>query len=439
MQTVTNDQVNLDFNGRFKEAYDLLEHSHKNVFITGKAGTGKSTLLKYFRDNTRKNVVALAPTGVAAVNVKGQTIHSFFRFKPDITPDSVRSIRIRKSKREIYEKIDALVIDEISMVRADLLDCVDGFLRLHGKEKNSPFGGIQIIFFGDLFQLPPVVTAPEQVIFTEVYTSPYFFAAKSFEHLDVHFIELDKIYRQKEEDFVRLLSSIRNKSATDEHLEILNKRYIPNFRPNRDDFYIFLTTTNILADRINQDQLRELETDACHYEGQRTGQFNLKNLPTQESLDLKVGAQVMLLNNDPAGRWINGSIGKIISFLEDCETIIVELSEGQRVEVTPYTWEMFQYFYNEETAMLDSESIGSFRQFPLRLAWAVTIHKSQGKTFSKVVLDIGNGTFSHGQTYVALSRCTNIQGLVLKKPIRQKHILLDSRVVAFMHSKLTAS
>ncbi|HNV24196.1 MAG TPA: AAA family ATPase, partial [Candidatus Omnitrophota bacterium] len=233
----------IDFNKKFTRAYDLLENTSKNVFITGKAGTGKSTLLKYFRDHTLKNIVVLAPTGVAALNVQGQTIHSFFRFKPDVTLDTAVENRMRKTQRAIYEKLDAIVIDEISMVRADLLDCVDAFLKVYGRYKNEPFGGIQMVFFGDLYQLPPVVTKTDQKAFAGVYKSPYFFDARSYQDLNLEFIEFDKIYRQKEEDFIRLLGAIRNRMATEAHLKELNERVNPFFKPKDDEFYIYLTTT----------------------------------------------------------------------------------------------------------------------------------------------------------------------------------------------------
>lgn len=436
----------IEFNAEFAKAYDSLENGTGNIFITGKAGTGKSTLLQYFRDHTVKNVVVLAPTGVAAVNIKGQTIHSFFRFKPNITPEGVDAIKIRRTQKALYQKVDTIIIDEVSMVRADLMDCIDAFLRLHGKKRMVPFGGVQLVFIGDLYQLPPVVPRNEQGIFRDVYNSPYFFDSNIFQELngngnDQHpqrfqIIELKKIYRQKEEDFIKLLGTIRNKTATEANLKALNKRHIPDFIPDDNDFYIYLTTTNAVADRVNHQRLKELQREPYCYEGSVTGKFESRNLPTHQSLELKVGAQVMLLNNDPGGRWINGSIGKIIEIVKEGKIVTVELSDEQIVEVVPYQWEMFRFFFNEDTEALESESVGSFTQYPLRLAWAVTIHKSQGKTFSKVIVDIGNGAFAHGQTYVALSRCTNFEGLILKRPILQRHIILDDDVVRFMESQI---
>ncbi len=434
----------IEFNSQFTQAYDLLENSRRNIFITGKAGTGKSTLLEYFRAHALKNAVVLAPTGVAAINVKGQTIHSFFQFKPDVTPDTVAFIKVRKSRRKLYEKIDALVIDEISMVRADLLDCVDVFLRLHGRNHELPFGGIQMIFFGDLYQLPPVVTRHEHKIFLAekhdngIYKTPYFFSANSFQELEMELVELEKVYRQTDEYFIKLLNKIRNNSVKDVHLKLLNQRCFPDFKPAREDFFIHLTTTNAMADRVNQSRLKDLKQEECIFQGDVSGNFRERDLPTKQDLGLKLGAQVMLLNNDQAGRWFNGSIGKVVSLDGGHDTsnaIKVELANGEVVDVKVFTWEVFRFFFNEETLMLDSESVGSFTQYPLRLAWAVTIHKSQGKTFPKVILDVGNGTFAHGQLYVALSRCTDFEGLVLRRPIRKEHVILDDEVVNFMNKR----
>ena len=426
---------NLEFDEQFSATYDLLENNPSPVFVTGKAGTGKSTLLQYFREHTSKNIVVLAPTGVAAVNVRGQTIHSFFRFRPDITPEGVRFIRLRKAQKTLYKKLDAVVIDEISMVRSDLLDCVDAFLRLHGPDAGEPFGGVQMIFFGDLYQLPPVMTRMDRDIFKDVYASPYFFDAASFKQLDFKIVELQKIYRQKDEAFIRLLNNVRDRSVSVTDLEVLNRRLNPRFNPGDKDFYVYLTTTNALADQVNQDRLKELPGESLRLEGKISDGFDVRSLPTHQRLELKMGAQVMLLNNDPGGKWVNGTIGKVFSTAKDHETtgtVRVALSSGLVVDVPRFTWEVFRFFYNKDTEQIDSESAGSFCQYPLKLAWAITIHKSQGKTFSKVVLDIGNGTFAPGQMYVALSRCTDLEGLVLKKPIFKRHILLDDQVVRFM-------
>lgn len=422
---------NIEINEQFKRALDLMENTDKNVFITGRAGTGKSTLLEYFRTNTRKRVVVLAPTGVSALNVKGQTIHSFFKFKPDITPALVKKIKTKKEEN-IYQNIDMIIIDEISMVRADLLDCVDRFLRLNGPSSRKPFGGIQMVFIGDLYQLPPVVTGSEKSAFSSFYKTPYFYSAKVFESFDMEFIELEKVYRQHDPYFIELLNSIRNKSITEEQLELLNKRVFPDFEPSPHDFYVYLVTTNEHAEKVNNRQLQKLRGRTYTFHGYIEGEFGREYLPTSIELKLKVGAQIMMVNNDSLGRWVNGSIGRVIDIVQiDKEKVIIaELNDGSIVEILPYTWEIFRFYAENEE--LKSEVVGTFTQFPLILAWAVTIHKSQGKTFEKVVIDIGRGAFAHGQVYVALSRCTTLEGIVLKKPISKKHIWMDWKVVDFL-------
>ncbi len=425
----------IDLNEKFVETFKLLENTGKNIFITGRAGTGKSTFLKYFRKHTQKNIVVLAPTGVAALNVEGQTIHSFFHFKPDITLDGVGNIKIRKQRKEIFKKIDMIIIDEISMVRSDLLDSIDAFLQIHGKYEGLPFGGVQMVFIGDLYQLPPVVTQFERDIFRGVYQSPYFFDAKSYPFLKMQTVELEHIYRQDEMEFIEILSAVRNRNITQGQLHKLNQRFQPDFTQKKGEFYIYLTPTNALADEINRKKLSELKGDLFGAEGIMAGEFEQRSLPTHSNLQLKVGAQVMLLNNDPEGRWINGTIGELLSIEQDEMTLTVKLEDNKVVTVIPFTWEMFRFSYNQEIGCIESESIGSFTQFPLKLAWAVTIHKSQGKTFTRVVLDMGEGSFSHGQTYVALSRCKRLNGLILKKPIVYQHILLDRRVVDFMEKQ----
>jgi ATP-dependent exoDNAse (exonuclease V) alpha subunit len=342
--------------------------------------------------------------------------------------------RLRLSDEEnIYKKLDAIVIDEISMVRADLLDCVDRFLRVNGPRQDRPFGGIQMIFIGDLYQLPPVTAGAEREIFRSVYETPYFYSAKVFGSFEMELVELEKIYRQHDAEFINLLNSIRNNSISEEGLQLLNQRYMPDFEPPPDDFYIYLTTTNKLAEEINSKELARLDAELHTFTGRIEGQFGNEYLPTAINLQVKVGAQIMLLNNDADGRWVNGSIGKITEIIEDDNSgavIIAELVDGETVEITPYTWEIFRFF--ADGGQLQSEVIGKFKQYPLMLAWAVTIHKSQGKTFDRVVIDIGRGAFAHGQTYVALSRCTTLDGIVLKKPILKKHIWTDYKVVKFL-------
>jgi ATP-dependent DNA helicase PIF1 len=423
----------IELNAEFKQALDLMENSSNSVFITGRAGTGKSTLLGYFCQNTRKNVAVLAPTGVAALNVKGQTIHSFFKFRPNITQDRIKRLRQDTARESLYKNLDAIVIDEISMVRADLLDCVDKFLRLNGPDQEKPFGGIQMIFIGDLYQLPPVVSGNDREVFKLLYATPYFFGAHVFGTFEMEFLELQKVYRQHDQRFINLLNSVRNNSITEEDLRLLNQRCMPGFQPSARDFYIFLTTTNAMAESINSRQLETLRGELLTFAGAIEGEFGKEYLPTAVDLQVKKGAQIMMLNNDAQGRWVNGSVGEITGFRKDQngeEVLIADLGQDNVVEVAPFTWEIYRSYV--EDSDIKSEVIGTFRQYPIMLAWAVTIHKSQGKTFEKVVIDIGNGAFAHGQVYVGLSRCTTLEGLVLLKPLQKKHIWMDYRVVEFV-------
>lgn len=425
-------------NNQFKIALDQMEHSCDHLFITGRAGTGKSTLLEYFRESTKKKIAVLAPTGIAALNVKGQTIHSFFKFKPDVTLNSVKKLSAGNERAKIYKNLDAIVIDEVSMVRADLLDYVEKFLRLNGKHPGRPFGGIQMIFIGDLYQLPPVITNQEKHLFQEIYPSPYFFSSQCLKDIQLKIIELDKIYRQKDQAFINLLNNIRANSLDDNTLLNINNRLQPNFREADKDFYIHLTTTNQRAEEINYQKLQNLGQNIQTFSGYTIGNFDNKYLPTAVDLSLAVGAQIMMLNNDAQNRWVNGSLGQIVSIKNkpNSETplnpiIQVKLANDNLVEVTPFTWEIFNFQFDHSSHEIKSETVGSFTQFPMKLAWAITIHKSQGKTFDRVILDIGSGAFASGQVYVALSRCTSLNGLVLKRPILRHHIMTDPEINQF--------
>lgn len=427
----------LEINPEFQTALEIMENSNRHIFITGKAGTGKSTLLDYFRKNTDKEVAVLAPTGVAALNIEGQTIHSFFNFKPNITPEKIK--KVSGQDGNIYKKFDAIIIDEVSMVRADLLDCVEKFLRLNGPKRNQWFGGIQMIFIGDLYQLPPVVTSTEKEIFSHRYSSPYFFSTQIFREptFQMEFIELEKVYRQTEPDFIALLNAIRNRSCTDRDIARLNENYRTSSESDDDRFSITLTSTNDLASERNLEKLNSLPGRIIEFTGFLNGEFEHSSLPADEVLQLKLGAQVMLVNNDKHGRWVNGTLGKVaaIEKTDDEQTaIIVACQDGTVVEVTQNTWELFKYEYDRSTKKIYTRKTGSFTQYPVRLAWAVTIHKSQGKTFDRVVIDIGRGTFAHGQVYVALSRCTSFAGITLTRPIKKSHIRMDWRVASFLAS-----
>jgi len=418
-------------------AFEIMNNTHENLFLTGRAGTGKSTLLNEFKKNTNKRVAVLAPTGVAAVNVSGQTIHSFCGFKPDITLSKVKKLPPSNKKVKVLEKLDVIVIDEISMTRADILDCFDKFLRLNRQDKNNhssniPFGGLQIIFIGDLYQLPPVVTSFEKSVFETMYESPYFFSAKSFNPRLFHFIELEQVYRQSDDNFIRLLNTIRNNSVSEDELEELNVQYKKISAQSESmskDFTVCLTSTNAKATEINLISLNKLKGKEYVFQASITGRFDRSHMPTDEILHLKIGAQVMLLNNDPERRWVNGTMGIITKI--DYESISVKLETGETYEVSQNEWDVFEY-YIDKGGSLKTDTIGSFTQYPLKLAWALTIHKSQGKTFDKVIIDIGKGTFAHGQLYVALSRCRTLEGITLCQPLLKRHVIMDWRVVKFV-------
>ncbi len=436
---------NIEINEDFTKAINLFEDPGKNViFVTGKAGTGKSTLLRHYIENSAKNIAVLAPTGVSALNVHGQTIHSFFKFKPTTTISKIRSQKKPTQKmRELLTRLDMIIIDEISMVRADLLDLVDESLR---KNLSSPlpFGGKKMIFIGDLFQLPPVVSSQsEKELFKSFYKSPYFFDAKVMENVSLEILELQKVYRQHEGDFIDILNKIRNNTIEESDLEVLNERTrVEENEIDPDKFYITLTTTNASSDRINQIKLNSLPGEERKYPAAVEGKFDYKSYPTAENLCVKKDAQVMLLNNDPMGRWVNGTVGKItdIYFDETLGEDVLEIkdNDGKYLTVSPHTWEIFSYTIKRETGKIDAEKLGSFIQYPIRLAWAVTIHKSQGKTFDNVIVDIGFGAFAQGQVYVAISRATNLNGLLLKRPIQKKHIWTDQRIIDFLNNNNSA-
>ena len=425
------DKQPLELSADFKHALDLIEKKGANLFVTGRAGTGKSTLLQLFRRSTRKKVAVVAPTGIAALNVGGQTIHSFFGFPPK--PLGRQDIKKRRNRR-LYKNLDILVIDEISMVRADLLDNIDWFLRIN-RDNHAPFGGVQVVFFGDLFQLPPVVASgAEAMRFQLEYTSPYFFSAHLFEETGfaLELMELRKVYRQENRNFLRLLESVRLNRLDWDDLEDLNARYLPHFEP--EDYYITLSARNATVNRINQHELDQIPLEERTYVANITGNFNPKLYPTDAAMRLKLSAQVMFIKNDPDKRFVNGTIGKIVKLETESVTVQIQDEQGQEVpiKVTPMEWEIVKYKPGEkDPAAIETETLGTFSQLPLKLAWAITIHKSQGKTFDKVIIDLGKGAFEHGQTYVALSRCRSLGGIVLKKRLRPQDVLTDERVVQF--------
>lgn len=419
---------NIERSPDFEKALALMHAPGVNVFITGRAGTGKSTLLKVFRGESDKIPVVLAPTGVAAVNVGGQTIHSFFRFPPHITPDAVEP---DERVAEVLEGVKTIVIDEISMVRADLLDAVDASLRANA-DSRRPFGGKKMVFIGDLYQLPPVVTRDEKGYLADHYDTPYFFSSRAYSGGNFETFELSKIYRQSDPVFIGILNAVRNNTITPAQLDMLNTRVVEDFNPDDAEFTITLTPYNEKAAEINARELERLKGRKREYSASLDGSFEKNSYPTDTELVLKKGAQVMLLNNDSRGRWVNGTIGRVLELSGDGETVKVQLEDGERVTVEPFEWDVYRYAYDPATRTLTADVAGSFVQLPLRLAWAVTIHKSQGKTFTRAVIDMGRGAFTPGQVYVALSRCTSLEGLVLTRPMTRKQIWSDYAVVKFM-------
>ncbi len=408
----------------FSHAFDLLENTQQNIFLTGKAGTGKSTFLQYFRANTMKNMVVVAPTGVAALNVSGQTIHSFFRLKPSF----VNVSELKPIRRRIFKEIELLIIDEISMVRADVLDGIDYCLRF-ARKSDEPFGGVQLCVIGDVFQLPPVVSNEERTFFSQYYESPFFFASQVYARADFQKIEFEMIHRQQDQAFIHVLNAIRAGVCTDDEMALINSRYHPKATPAAGT--LVLTATNVLAENINTVKLAKLTGRARTYEGELRGEFGMKGarLPCPETLMLKESAQVMFVKNDSEGRWVNGTIGTI----EGLGDMSITVSVGdQTYDVEQEKWQTIGYEFDETSEQIIEKPLGTYKQFPLMLAWAITIHKSQGKTLERVIIDLGTGAFAAGQLYVALSRCKTLSGIALKQMISPSDVRCDKDVAQFM-------
>lgn len=427
-------------NPEFQDAYALLRYTGQSVFLTGKAGTGKSTFLRYICDNIHKRYVVLAPTGIAAINAGGSTIHSFFKmpFRPILPDDpdlSLQGNRIydllkyNKSQRKLLKEVELIIIDEISMVRADMIDFIDRVLRVFSGNMRSPFGGKQLLFVGDIYQLEPVVPADIRDILSRFYPTPFFFSARAFKEISLVPIELRKTYRQTDSRFIDLLDKIRCNKAGTEELALLNSRYGVR-QECEDDFSITLATRRDQVDAINERHLEALDGEAFSFEGEISGDFPTGSLPTPETLELKTGAQIMFIKNDTEHRWVNGSLG-IVSDISADRKISIILESGDEHVVEPVVWENTRYTYNEKEKRIEEKVLGTYRQYPLRLAWAITVHKSQGLTFNHVVIDFTGGAFAGGQTYVALSRCTSLEGIVLTKQIAQKDIFVNPEVVRF--------
>jgi hypothetical protein len=423
----------IEHNEIFDLAYRFVTETRENIFLTGKAGTGKTTFLKYLKQNCAKNIIVAAPTGVAAINAGGTTLHSLFQlpFQPFLpTPASSRellsALKVNKQRQQLLCKMELLVIDEISMVRCDVIDAIDTILKSIRRKHDAPFGGVQLLCIGDLFQLPPVAQRHEWNILQEYYASPFFFDSRVIKEDLPLLIELKKIYRQKDDSFVGLLNKVRNNEMSKDDFEDLHQRYLPGYRPSPEEKFITLTSHNNQADIINNRELQKILSPANKYEAIIKEDFPENNYPVEGSLVLKIGAQVMFLKNDVIQkRYFNGKIG-VIKSLGDEEIVVA--SDGADIVVNRETWENTRYVLNRTDGKLEQETLGTFTQFPLRLAWAITIHKSQGLTFEKVMIDAG-AAFSSGQVYVALSRCTNLEGIVLLSKIPAEAIYSNENVV----------
>lgn len=432
----------LDTNNKeFQDALQLITHTRQSVFLTGKAGTGKSTFLKYICNHTKKKYVVLAPTGIAAINAGGVTLHSFFKlpFRPMLPDDPDLSLshgrifeffKYPKEKRKIIAEVDLIIIDEISMVRVDIIDCVDRILRVYSGNMRLPFGGKQLLFVGDVFQLEPVVPSDQKEILSLFYASPFFFSARVFKDINLVPIELQKVYRQTDPVFINVLDRIRNNAARKQELDTLNGRYFPSFEPQNEDMYITLATRRDQVDFINEKKLAELPGEEYVSVGKIEGDFPESSLPTQLNLSIKEQAQVIFIDNDYERRWVNGTIG-MVSGIDENGNVYVLLESGVEHLVEPTSWRNYKYKYNEKERRIEEEIVGTFEQLPIRLAWAITVHKSQGLTFSRVVVDLTGGVFAGGQTYVALSRCTSLEGLVLKSKISSRDIFIRKEIVEF--------
>ncbi len=434
-------------NEMFLLAASLVNESNRNIFLTGKAGTGKTTFLKYIRENCVKQIAVTAPTGVAAINAGGATIHSFFQlplspFIPEargfmandklVNKHSLLGrMRLNNEKRKVLQQLELLIIDEISMVRADTLDAIDVVLK-HFRNRNSePFGGVQVLFIGDMFQLPPIVPEEEWGLLSQFYKSVYFFDSQVMQQFPPVHIEFNKIYRQSDERFIHVLNEVRHNNLSEEGMLLLNSRYDPWFELNNDDGYIFLTTHNYKSDSTNAAEISKLKGKSFSFKAEITGEFNEKAYPADELLELKIGAQVMFIKNDKekVKRYFNGKIGQVTKI--EADKIFVHCKgDDNEIEVQKESWENIRYSVDKQTQQLEEEVVGTFTQYPLRLAWAITIHKSQGLTFEKAVIDAGRA-FAAGQVYVALSRCTSLNGIVLKSQVTPSGLHTDKNIIEF--------
>ncbi|MDR1171899.1 MAG: helix-turn-helix domain-containing protein [Bacteroidales bacterium] len=424
----------------FQLAADFVNQTSQHIFLTGKAGTGKTTFLKHIRYATHKNCIVAAPTGVAAINAGGMTLHSLFQlpFEPFVPGMDFRNskerFRFSAAKRDMLQRLELLIIDEVSMLRADTLDSIDSMLR-YIRRSDRPFGGVQMLYIGDMFQLPPVVKEEEWDFLRGHYQSLFFFHAKAVQRVPPVYLELKKVYRQREQSFVDLLNRVRNDELTRDDLLALNRQYQAGFRPPDGEKYITLTTRNVKADAVNSRELNRLTAPAHRFEGEIRGEFPEYSLPTEMTLTLKEGAQIMFIKNDTGEdrRYYNGKLGTIARIGKDGIEVRLEGS-GDVIAIEKETWKNIRYSLNKETAEIEEEELGSFVQYPVRLAWAITIHKSQGLTFERAIIDTGDA-FAPGQAYVALSRCTSLEGIVLLSQITQRSVQTDSQAVQLSKSE----